>query len=174
MRKLVSLLLAFGFWLLAFPAVAFAQTATLSIDPASSTVNQGCGFSFNVLLDTGGASTDGTDAIILYDTSRFTATSITNGTIYPDYPGNNIDAATGKITISGLATCIGGIGPAISEGMAVISALKSIAQQPDASPAITRTLFVGLAMIESIAIYCFVISMILIFANPFWNHFIAK
>ena len=34
------------------------------------------------------------------------------------------------------------------------------------------TLFVGLAMVESTAIYCFVISMILIFANPFWNHFL--
>ena len=34
---------------------------------------------------------------------------------------------------------------------------------------ISRTLFVGLAMIESTAIYCFVVSMILIFANPFWN-----
>jgi F-type H+-transporting ATPase subunit c len=31
-----------------------------------------------------------------------------------------------------------------------------------------------LAMIESLAIYCFVISMILLFANPFWNHFVAK
>ena len=40
--------------------------------------------------------------------------------------------------------------------------------------AITRTLFVGLAMIESIAIYCLVISMILIFANPFWNHVISQ
>ena len=39
---------------------------------------------------------------------------------------------------------------------------------------ITRTLFVGLAMIESTAIYCFVVSMILIFANPFWNHVIAQ
>ena len=36
-----------------------------------------------------------------------------------------------------------------------------------------RTLFVGLAMIESVAIYCLVISMILIFANPFWNHAIS-
>jgi F-type H+-transporting ATPase subunit a len=47
-----------------------------------------------------------------------------------------------------------------------------IMQQPDAATTITRTLFVGLAMIESIAIYCLVISMILIFANPFWNHVI--
>jgi len=46
--------------------------------------------------------------------------------------------------------------------------------QPDASATITRTLFVGLAMIESTAIYCFVVSMILLFANPFWNHVIAQ
>ena len=51
---------------------------------------------------------------------------------------------------------------------------SSLAQQPDASATITRTLFVGLAMIESTAIYCFVVSMILIFANPFWNHVIAQ
>lgn len=50
----------------------------------------------------------------------------------------------------------------------------SIAQQPDEHNAIIRTLFVGLAMIESIAIYCFVISMILLFANPFWNYVVAK
>ena len=48
--------------------------------------------------------------------------------------------------------------------------MTALAQQPDASTSITRTLFVGLAMIESTAIYCFVVSMILIFANPFWNH----
>jgi F-type H+-transporting ATPase subunit c len=32
---------------------------------------------------------------------------------------------------------------------------------------------VGLAMIESVAIYCFVVAMILIFANPFWNYAIV-
>jgi F-type H+-transporting ATPase subunit c len=77
-----------------------------------------------------------------------------------------------SIVTAGLTTSIGCIGPAIAEGKAVISALGSMAQQPDAASTITRTLFVGLAMIESIAIYCFVISMILIFANPFWNHII--
>ena len=78
------------------------------------------------------------------------------------------------IITSSLTTAIGVIGPALAEGRAVGAALTSIAQQPDASATITRTLFVGLAMIESLAIYCFVISMILIFANPFWGHFIAK
>lgn len=82
--------------------------------------------------------------------------------------------AVASIITAGLTTSVGCIAPALGEGKAVSSALNSLAQQPDASPTITRTLFVGLAMIESMAIYAFVVSMILVFANPFWNHFIAK
>ena len=81
--------------------------------------------------------------------------------------------ATASIVMAGFTTGIGCLAPALAEGKAVASALTSLAQQPDASATITRTLFVGLAMIESTAIYCFVVSMILIFANPFWNHVIA-
>ena len=69
---------------------------------------------------------------------------------------------------------IGAVGPGLGQGRAVAAALSALAKQPDASATITRTLFVGLAMIESMAIYCFVISMILIFANPFWNHVIIQ
>jgi len=79
-----------------------------------------------------------------------------------------------SIITAGVTTGFGCMGPALSEGKAVATALTSLAQQPDASSTITRTLFVGLAMIESTAIYCFVVSMILIFANPFWNHVIAQ
>jgi F-type H+-transporting ATPase subunit c len=82
--------------------------------------------------------------------------------------------AVASIVTAGLATSVGCMAPALSEGRSVASALTSLAQQPDASATITRTLFVGLAMIESTAIYCFVVSMILIFANPFWNHVIAQ
>ncbi|MEJ2717995.1 MAG: F0F1 ATP synthase subunit C [Deltaproteobacteria bacterium] len=79
-----------------------------------------------------------------------------------------------SIVTAGLSIAIGAIGPALGEGRAVSTALSSIAQQPDESGTISRTLFVGLAMIESTAIYCFVVAMILIFANPFWNFFISK
>ena len=72
-----------------------------------------------------------------------------------------------SILTAGLTVAIGCIGPALGEGRAAAQALQAIAQQPDASNTITRTLFVSLAMIESVAIYCFVVSMILIFANPF-------
>jgi F-type H+-transporting ATPase subunit c len=78
--------------------------------------------------------------------------------------------ALGSIVMAGLTIAVGSIGPAIGEGRAVAQALSAIAQQPDSSNTITRTLFVGLAMIESTAIYCFVVSMILLFANPFWNY----
>jgi F-type H+-transporting ATPase subunit c len=79
-----------------------------------------------------------------------------------------------SVFTAGITIAIGAIGPALGEGRAVAQALGSIAQQPDESNTITRTLFVGLAMIESTAIYCFVISMILLFANPFWDHVVSK
>jgi len=78
-----------------------------------------------------------------------------------------------SVIAAGLSIGIGAIGPAIGEGRAVAQALSALAQQPDEADTITRTLFVGLAMIESTAIYCFVVSMILIFANPFWDHAVA-
>lgn len=78
-----------------------------------------------------------------------------------------------SIIMAGLTTGFGTMAPALAEGRAVATALTSLAQQPDASATITRTLFVGLAMIESTAIYCFVVSMILLFANPFWNQAIS-
>jgi len=81
---------------------------------------------------------------------------------------NITTVAVASITVAGITTAFGCMGPAFGEGRAVSTALSSIAQQPDAAPTISRTLFVGLAMIESLSIYCFVISMILIFANPFW------
>lgn len=78
-----------------------------------------------------------------------------------------------SVFTAGLTIAIGSIGPALGEGRAVAQALSAIAQQPDETATITRTLFVGLAMIESTAIYCFVVTMILLFANPFWNSVLA-
>ena len=79
-----------------------------------------------------------------------------------------------SIAVSGITIAIGSIGPALGEGRALAQALSALAQQPDEAQQITRTLFVGLAMVESTAIYCFVISIILIFANPFWRYFLAQ
>jgi len=82
--------------------------------------------------------------------------------------------ATASIVMAGITIAVGSIGPALGEGRALAQALSAIAQQPDETNTITRTLFVGLAMVESTAIYCFVVSMILIFANPFWDYVVSQ
>jgi F-type H+-transporting ATPase subunit c len=74
-----------------------------------------------------------------------------------------------SLAVAGLTIAIGAIAPAMAQAKSITQALASIAQQPDEAGTISRTLFVGLAMIESLAIYCFVISIIVIFVNPFWN-----
>ncbi|MBE9502579.1 MAG: F0F1 ATP synthase subunit C [Proteobacteria bacterium] len=79
-----------------------------------------------------------------------------------------------SIFTAGITIAIGSVGPALGEARAVAQALSAIAQQPDEANTITRTLFVSLAMIESTAIYCFVVTMILIFANPFWNYVVSQ
>lgn len=75
--------------------------------------------------------------------------------------------AVTSIFVAGLTIAIGSIGPALGEARGLAEALRSIAQQPDESGTIVRTLLVGLAMIESTAIYCFVIALIVLFVKPF-------
>ena len=65
-----------------------------------------------------------------------------------------------------LAIAIGVIFPAIAMGRAITQALDALARQPEAEKSITRTLFIGLAMIESLAIYVLVIVLIVLFRNP--------
>lgn len=82
--------------------------------------------------------------------------------------------AFASILGAGLCMGLGAIGPGIGEGIALSRALSSIAQQPDEANTIVKFLFVGLAMVESTAIYSLVLAMILLFANPFWSYFLEK
>ena len=67
---------------------------------------------------------------------------------------NSIDiVALASIVTAGITICMGVIGPAIGEAWALSKALTARAQQPDEADTIIRTLFVGLAMIESTAIF---------------------
>jgi F-type H+-transporting ATPase subunit c len=69
----------------------------------------------------------------------------------------DIDLKDISIIGAAIAVSIGSIGPA----------LAAIARQPEAAGTISRTLFVGLAMIETMAIYCLVIALLLLFASPY-------
>ena len=74
--------------------------------------------------------------------------------------------ALASIVSATVAVAFGALGPALGEGRAVAAAMDAIARQPEAANNISRTLFVGLAMIETTAIYCLVIALLLLFANP--------
>ena len=79
-----------------------------------------------------------------------------------------------SVLSAGLCIAIGGIAPALGEANIAANALRSIAQQPDEASNITRTLFVAMAMVESTAIYAFVITILLLYANPIWNYVIGQ
>jgi F-type H+-transporting ATPase subunit c len=72
----------------------------------------------------------------------------------------------GSTVAAALAIALGVMLPAIAMGRAISQALDSLARQPEAERSIMRTLFIGLAMIESLAIYCLVIVLIILFRNP--------
>lgn len=72
--------------------------------------------------------------------------------------------------IAAIAIALGTLGPAIAMGRAITQALEALARQPEAEKSITRTLFIGLAMIESLAIYCLVIVLVILFRNPLMEY----
>ena len=65
-----------------------------------------------------------------------------------------------------IAVSVGAIIPALSEGRAIVAAMEAISRQPESAGPLSRTLVVGLAMIETMAIYCLVVALVLLFANP--------
>ena len=68
---------------------------------------------------------------------------------------------------AGLGMGLGTVGTGIGQGMAIKAACEGVARNPGASGKILTTMMIGLAMVESLAIYVFVVAMIILFANPF-------
>jgi len=71
-----------------------------------------------------------------------------------------------------LGIAIGVLLPAFAMGRAIAGALDALARQPEAERSIMRTLFIGLAMIESLAIYVLVIALIVLFRNPLLEYLV--
>lgn len=74
--------------------------------------------------------------------------------------------------VAGVVIAAGTMLPAIAMGRAISSAMEALSRQPEAEKTITRTLFIGLAMIESLAIYCLVVALIVLFRNPLLEYFL--
>lgn len=80
-----------------------ASAATLSLSPTSGSIGRGCSFSVDIRIDTSGVESDSADVVLLYNPQQVSASSIINGTIFTDYPGNSIDNTEGKVRIYALA-----------------------------------------------------------------------
>lgn len=78
--------------------------------------------------------------------------------------------ATVSTVAAALAITLGVFFPALAMGRAIAAALEALARQPEAEKPISRTLFIGLAMIESLAIYCLVVALIILFRNPLMEY----
>ena len=76
------------------------------------------------------------------------------------------DFVTASTVASLIAIALGVMLPAVAMGWAISRALEALSRQPEAERSILRTLFIGLAMIESLAIYVLVIVLIVLFRNP--------
>lgn len=74
-----------------------------------------------------------------------------------------MDAEAGKMLGAGLAIGLGVIGPGIGMGNMIGSALESIARQPELSGDIRTNMFIGIGLIEALALYAFVVALILLF-----------
>ena len=71
------------------------------------------------------------------------------------------------VLASGIGMALGTLGTGIGQGLAVKSAVEGVSRNPGASGNILTTRMIGLAMIESLAIYALVICLIILFANPY-------
>ena len=80
--------------------------------------------------------------------------------------------ALASTVAAALAIAVGTMVPALAMGRAISQALEALARQPEAERSIMRTLFIGLAMIESLAIYCLVVVLIILFRNPLLEYLI--
>lgn len=83
--------------------------------------------------------------------------------------GAKLDSASLGLAVIGaaLGMAIAAAGCGIGQGLGLKGACEGIARNPDASGKIQVSLILGLAFVESLAIYSLVVNLIILFANPF-------
>jgi len=77
--------------------------------------------------------------------------------------------AVGAMLGSGLAIGLGAIGAGAGIGNAANGACSAVGRNPGVQGKIMMTMLVGMAMAESIAIYALVVSLVLLYANPYMS-----
>lgn len=77
-----------------------------------------------------------------------------------------VELFANSVLAAGLSIGLGAMGVGLGIGIASSKAMEGIARQPDAEPKIARNLLISIVFMEAVAIYCLVVSLILLFANP--------
>ncbi len=78
--------------------------------------------------------------------------------------GGITDPEVMKLGAAGIAMGLGALGPGLGIGIGVYGAMNALGRNPDAENAVRTNMIIGLALAEAVAIYAFVIAIILIFA----------
>jgi F-type H+-transporting ATPase subunit c len=73
---------------------------------------------------------------------------------------------TGSCIIAALSITLGTTLAAVGQGRVAAAAMQSISEQPGARDSISTTLYISLALLESLALYSLIVALILLFANP--------
>lgn len=73
------------------------------------------------------------------------------------------DIKAARVFGAGIAIGLGAIGPGIGIGLGVRGALEALGRNPEAEGAIRTTMIIGAALAEAVAIYAFVIAIIILF-----------
>lgn len=81
--------------------------------------------------------------------------------------------AVGAMVAAAFAIGVGAVGAALGIGSAANAACNAVGRNPGVQGKIMMTMLVGMAMAESIAIYCLVISLVLLYANPYMRYFLG-
>ncbi|MDI6743613.1 MAG: ATP synthase F0 subunit C [Smithella sp.] len=81
--------------------------------------------------------------------------------------------AVGAMIAAGLAIGIGAVGAGLGIGTAASGACSAVGRNPGVQGKIMMTMLVGMAMAESIAIYALVVSLVLLYANPYMSYFLG-
>ncbi|HOJ52049.1 MAG TPA: ATP synthase F0 subunit C [Syntrophales bacterium] len=81
--------------------------------------------------------------------------------------------AVGAMVAAGISIGVGAIGAGLGIGTAASGACQAVGRNPGVQGKIMMTMLIGMAMAESIAIYALVVSLVLLFANPFMKYFLG-
>jgi len=74
-----------------------------------------------------------------------------------------VDVDVAKQFGAAIAIGVGGLGPGLGIGLAVKGAMEALGRNPEAEGAIRTTMIIGAALSEAVAIYAFVIAIIILF-----------